>query len=164
MPGRSWGKAPLRSPTVFNFFRPGYILSGTTTLAAGAVVPEFQLVNESSVAGYLNFMQTTIDTGITYYDSASNSNILEFKAAYTTEIALAESPTRANPSDLVNRINLLLAGGQLSTATVSAITAAVGSMLGTVTGNATQTTTNLRRRVCATVLMVMASAEYLIQK
>ena len=162
--GTQLGQSPLRSPTVFNFFRPGYVLSGTTTLAAGAVVPEFQLVNESSVAGYLNFMQTTIDSGINYYDSASHSNILEFKAAYTTEIALAESPTRANPSDLVNRVNLLLAGGQLSTTTVSTITAAVGSMLGTVTGNATQTAANLRMRVCATVLMVMASAEYLIQK
>jgi hypothetical protein len=37
-------------------------------------------------------------------------------------------------------------------------------MAGTVTGNATQTATNLRKRVCASVLMVMASAEYLIQK
>ncbi len=162
--GTRLGQSPLRSPTVFNFFRPGYVLPGTTALAAGAVVPEFQLVNESSVAGYLNFMQTTIDTGITYYDSATNSNILEFKAAYTAEIALAESPTRASPGDLINRINLLLSGGQLSAATVTTITTAVGTMAGTVTGNATQTATNLRKRVCATVLMVMASAEYLIQK
>jgi hypothetical protein len=34
----------------------------------------------------------------------------------------------------------------------------------TVAGNSAATAINLRRRVCATVLLVMASAEYLIQK
>mgnify|MGYP003353064710 CR=1 FL=1 len=58
----SLGQSPLTSPSVFNFFRPGYVPPGTA-LSAGAVAPEFQLVSESSVAGYLNFMQTTIDTG-----------------------------------------------------------------------------------------------------
>ena len=65
---------------------------------------------------------------------------------------------------MVNRINLLLSGGQLSGTTLGTITTAVGSMAGTVAGNANATTTNLRKRVCAAVLMVMASAEYLIQK
>ena len=153
--GTRLGQSPLRSPSVFNFFRPGYVPPGTA-LSAGAVVPEFQLVNESSVAGYLNFMQSVIDTGI--------GGATGLVAAYTAEIALAESPTAASPSNLVNRINLLLGAGQLSSATVNTITTAVGSMAGTVANNATTTATNLRRRVCATVLMVMASAEYLIQK
>ena len=54
--GASLGQTAMRSPSVFNFFRPGYVPPGTS-LSAGAVAPEFQLVNESSVAGYLNFMQ-----------------------------------------------------------------------------------------------------------
>jgi hypothetical protein len=58
----------------------------------------------------------------------------------------------------------LLSAGQISSATIATITSAVGSMAGTVAGNATTTNTNLRKRVCAAVLMVMASAEYLIQK
>jgi len=33
-----------------------------------------------------------------------------------------------------------------------------------VVNNATTTASNLRKRVCAAVLMVMASSEYLIQK
>ena len=153
--GTRLGQSPLRSPTVFNFFRPGYVPPGTT-LSVGAVAPEFQLVNESSVAGYLNYMQGAIDTGI--------GGVTGLLASYTTEIALAESPNAASPSNLVNRINLLLSAGQLSSTTADTITSAVGSMAGTVAGNATTTATNLRRRVCATVLMVMASAEYLIQK
>ena len=153
--GTRLGQSPLRSPTVFNFFRPGYV-PPSTGLSAGAVAPEFQLVNESSVAGYLNLMQGVIDTGV-----GGAAGLL---AAYTAEISLAESPNAASPSNLVNRINLLLSAGQLSSATVDTITTAVGSMAGTVAGNTTTTGTNLRRRVCATVLMVMASAEYLIQK
>ena len=151
--GSRLGQSPLRSPSVFNFFRPGYVPPGTT-LSAGAVAPEFQLVSEASVAGYLNLMQSVIDTG----------GVTGLQAAYTAEIALSESPTAANPVSLVNRINLLLAAGQLGSATVATIATAVGSMAGTVAGNATTTATNLRRRVCATVLMVMASAEYLVQK
>lgn len=154
-PGTRLGQSPLRSPSVFNFFRPGYVPSGTT-LSAGTVVPEFQIVNESSVAGYLNYMQTAIDTGV--------GGATGLKANYTTEITLAESPSKASPSDLVNRINLLMSGGQLSADTVNTITTAVGSMAGTITGNATQTATNLRRRVCAVILMVMSCAEYLVQK
>jgi uncharacterized protein (DUF1800 family) len=153
--GTRLGQSPLRSPTVFNFFRPGYVPPGTA-LSAGAVAPEFQLVNESSVAGYLNYMQSVIDTGI-----GGAAGLL---GTYTAEIALTESPSAANPTNLVNRINLLLSGGQLSTATVGTITNAVGSMAGTVAGNANTTAMNLRRRVCAAVLLVMASAEYLIQK
>jgi len=158
-PGTRLGQSPLRSPSVFNFFRPGYALPGTTALAAGAVVPEFQLVNESSVAGYLNYMQSVIDTGISDATGAADCT-----ATYATEIALAESPSAASPSDLVNRINLLLSAEQLSAATVKTITDAVGSMPKTVVGNSAQSAINLRRRVCATVLLVMASAEYLIQK
>lgn len=158
-PGTQLGQSPLRSPSVFNFFRPGYALPGTTALAAGAVVPEFQLANESSVAGYLNYMQGVIDTGI-----SDVTGTADFTATYATEIALAESPSAVSPSDLVNRINLLLSAGQLSAATVASITVAVGSMPKTVVGNSASTATNLRRRVCATVLLVMASAEYLIQK
>jgi hypothetical protein len=120
------------------------------------VAPEFQLVNESSVAGYLNYMQGAIDTGI--------GGAAGLMAAYTSEIALAESPSATSPTNLVNRINLLLSAGQISSATIATITSAVGSMAGTVAGNATTTSTNLRKRVCAAVLMVMASAEYLIQK
>ncbi len=153
--GTRLGQSPLRSPTVFNFFRPGYV-PPATSLRAGTVAPEFQLVNESSVAGYLNYMQGAIDTGV--------GGATGLVAAYTAEIALAERPSAASPSQLVERINLLLSGGQLSAATVATITTAVGSMAGTVVGNATTTATNLRKRVCATVLMVMASAEYLIQK
>lgn len=146
-PGTRLGQSPLRSPSVFNFFRPGFVPPGTT-LGAGQVAPEFQLVNESSVGGYLNFLMGVIDSGLVSGD---------VKAAYTAEIALATSPSAANPSALVQRINRLLCAGQLSVATANTITSTVGAM---ASGNAAQ----LRQRVCAAVLLAMASAEYLVQK
>jgi hypothetical protein len=57
----------------------------------------------------------------------------------------------------------MLCAGQISSATVSLITTAVGSMPGVVPSSTT-TATNMRYRVCATVLLTMACAEYLIQK
>jgi hypothetical protein len=97
-------------------------------------------------------MNNAIDRGI-------NGNS-DMKAAYGAELALAAG---SSPAALVARLNLLLCAGQLSTATANTITAAVGSMAGTVTSTTT-TATNLRNRVCAAVLMVMACSDYLIQK
>ena len=51
------GQSPLRSPSVFNFFRPGYVPPNTAIAAAGKQAPEFQLLNETTTAGYINFMQ-----------------------------------------------------------------------------------------------------------
>ena len=56
-PTPSLGQSPLRSPSVFNFFRPGYVPPNTAIATAGKVAPEFQLHNETTTAGYINFMQ-----------------------------------------------------------------------------------------------------------
>jgi uncharacterized protein (DUF1800 family) len=139
------GQSPLRSPSVFNFFRPGYV-PPSGSLSVGSVAPEFQLVNETSVSGYLNFMTGVISNGISSGD---------IKAAYTTELALVLDPVA-----LVQRLNTQLCAGQLSSATQTLIVTALNATPVT----ATSTDAIKRNRICAAVLMVMASAEYLIQK
>lgn len=143
--GTRLGQSPLRSPSVFNFFRPGYV-PPSTALSNGAVVPEFQLVNESSVGGYLNFMLGIVNAG---------SNSGDMKAAYAAELALVTDATA-----LLQRLNLLLCAGQLSVATQTLMVGALNATAVT----ATSSDTVKRNRVCAAVLMVMASSEYLIQK
>ena len=140
--GTQLGQSPLRAPSVFNFFRPGYVPPGTA-LSIGAVAPEFQLVNESSVGGYLNYLQSVIANGI---------NSGDIKAAYAAELALV-----ADTTALLARVNLQLCAGQLSAASQTLILSAL---------NAMPITTDLqkRNRVYAAVLMVMASADYLVQK
>jgi uncharacterized protein (DUF1800 family) len=139
------GQSPLRSPSVFNFFRPGYV-PPTSTLSAGSVVPEFQLVNESSVGGYLNYIAGVISNGI---------NSGDIKATYTAELNVV-----TDAAALVQRINTLLSGGQLSSASQTLIVTALNATPVTAASSAA---TKLNR-ICAAVLMVMASAEYLVQK
>jgi uncharacterized protein (DUF1800 family) len=139
------GQSPLRSPSVFNFFRPGYV-PPSATLSAGAVAPEFQLVNESSVGGYLNYMSGVVNTGI---------NSGDIRAAYTAELAIV-----TDSQALINRLNKLLCAGQLSAATQTLMVNALNA----TTVTAASSDTVKRNRVCGAVLMVLASAEYLVQK
>ena len=39
--GEQLGQSPLRAPSVFNFFRPGYVPPGTALATADATAPEF---------------------------------------------------------------------------------------------------------------------------
>ena len=62
-PATRLGQSPLRSSSVFNFFRPGYVPPNSAIGSAGLVAPEFQITNESSVVGYVNFMQSVVSKG-----------------------------------------------------------------------------------------------------
>ena len=160
-PATQLGQSPLRPGSVFNFFRPGYVPPSTALSASQTPAPEFQLVNESSVGGYLNYLQGVIRNGIfvgapELPNNASNANNgFDITAPYTAELALA-----ADAAALVKRLALLLCAGQLSAANQMLIINAL---------NATPVTAASpdgvkRDRVGAAVLMVMASSDYLVQK
>jgi uncharacterized protein (DUF1800 family) len=142
-PANRLGQSPWRSPSVFNFFRPGYVPPGHELAANQITAPEFQLVNESTVAGYLNFMQSVISNGISSGD---------VKANYAHELSLA-----ADPPALLAHLNLRLAASAIHPTTVTELSAAVATI------NASNATGQLNR-VRAAILLVMASPEYLIQK
>ena len=160
-PANQIGQSPLRSSSVFNFFRPGYVPPSTALSANQTPAPEFQLVNESSVGGYLNAMQNIIRTGFFVNapdlpQNASNaSNGYDITATYTAELALV-----LDPPALVKRLGLLLCAGQLSAATQTLIVTALNA----TPVIAASTDAVKLNRVAAAVLMVMASSEYLIQK
>ena len=139
-PATRLGQSPLRSPSVFNWFRPGYVPAGTAIAAAALVAPEFQVSNESSVAGYVNFMQAAIP-----------GTRFDLKLAYTAELALVD-----NPSALVDHVQLLLCAGQLSATSRQTIVDAVTAM---PAGTASQRSS----RVHAAILLVMASPDFLVR-
>jgi uncharacterized protein (DUF1800 family) len=152
------GQSPLRSPSVFNFFRPGFVPPGTALAATKTPAPEFQLVNETTVGGYLNYMQDKIRTGF-YTGNPAVPNFtngeaynITIAATYTKELAIV-----TDAAALVRRMNLILCAGQMSAATQATITSAVNSM-------PTATANNKLDRVSAAVLLTMACPEYLIQK
>ena len=155
------GQSPLRSPSVFNFFRPGYVPPSTALATTKAVAPEFQIVNESTVGGYLNYLQGVVRNGLYVNapdqpNAGSNaSNGYDITAAYTGELALV-----ADATALVKRLSLLLCADQLAASTQTLIVNALNATPVT----AASTDAVKRNRVAAAVLMVMASAEYLVQK
>jgi uncharacterized protein (DUF1800 family) len=143
----SLGQSPLRSPSVFNFFRPGYVPPSTSLSEAGATAPEFQIVNETTVSAYLNFMQTTIERG-----TGTSNNVA---ASYSRELALV-----GDAKALVDHLCLTLAAGQVSDASRIIMVNALNARA--ITANSSATDRN--RRVWAAVLMVMGCPEYLVQK
>jgi uncharacterized protein (DUF1800 family) len=141
------GQSALRSPSVFNFFRPGYVPANTAIATNSLVAPEFQLINESSTPGYVNFMTSAI--------GSTNGVGGDVKAAYTSELAIAHDSTA-----LLDRICLLLAANQITDATKATIKTALDA----TTVTQTSTTAEKQRRVYMAVLLVMASPDYLVQK
>jgi hypothetical protein len=154
------GQSPLRSPSVFNFFRPGYVPPGTALASTLAPAPEFQLVNETTVGGYLNFMQNAIRSGFNIGNPAvpgvAYANYAnDITCSYTAELALV-----LDPAALVRRLNLRLCAGQMSAANQALIAGALATPALTASSSASQKLD----RVAAAVLLVLASAEYLVQK
>ena len=105
------------------------------------VAPEFQLTNESSVVGYINFMQVVVSLGVG-----------DVKGDYSAVLPLAETGQA-----LVDELNLVLAAGQLSAATVTLIVGAIDSM-------PKGTDATRLNRIYAALVMVMASPEFIVQK
>lgn len=154
------GQSPLRAPSVFNFFRPGYVPPATALADSKSTAPEFQLVNETTVGGYLNFMQGVIQRGIncpepTVPQAAYTNYQYDVKASYAAELALV-----TDAAALVRHLSLVLCAGQLSASTQTLMVTALNA----TTVTATSTDSVKLNRVAAAVLMVMACAEYLIQK
>ena len=149
-PAAQLGQSPLRSPSVFNFFRPGYIPPNSKSGAIGLVSPEAQITSETSVAGYLNYMRTNISSGV----GTSTNGIRDIQADYSAELALATDPDK-----LVDRVNLLLAAGRLSTTARNQIRDAVAS----VVISTSNPDGDKKNRVYLAVYLTMAAPEYILQ-
>ena len=134
-----------RSPSVFNFYRPGYVAPGTESAAAGMVAPELQITTAASVTGYANFMDDFIfnDDGRT-----------DFAPNYETELALA-----GDAAALVDHLDLLLTSNSLTAATRSQVIDAVNAI---TSGSAGFTRDELRVRIA--ILFIMTSSDYIISR
>jgi hypothetical protein len=131
----------MRSGSVFNFFRPGYVPPNSPVGDAALVAPELQITNESTVVGYVNFMQRMV--------SQTNTDLV---ADYSSLLKLV-----SDPAGLVKELNLVLAAGQLSDATVSTIVSAIGGM-------ASETDAQKNNRIYAALTLVLAAPEFIVIK
>jgi uncharacterized protein (DUF1800 family) len=143
------GEMALRSPSVFNWFAPGYVPPGTSLEKAGLLAPEMEMTDVSTVVGYLNYMQAAI--------GADPINGPDVFSNYTTEIALA-----ATPDQLVDRVNLLLMAGEMDSTLRSQILAAVSS-IAIPSGDQNAINAALTNRVETAIYLTMAAPSYAAQ-
>jgi uncharacterized protein (DUF1800 family) len=149
----SLGQSPLAAPSVFNFYRPGYSPPNTKIGTAGLVAPEMQIVDEVTVAGYANSLQTAITSGI------GTGN--DVRVALTAEVAVAN-----DPAVLAERMNTLLLYGSMSAPLKQRIVDSVtGVTVPASTGtNQAAIDTALLNRARLALYLTMVSPDYLTQR
>jgi len=143
-PSTALAESPLQSPNVFFFFQPGYIPPQTALQPLGITAPEFGIVNENSVAGYMNFIMKLIAHGI--------GGVM---GNYTALTPLVNQG--GNSAALLAQLNVLLAAGQISDPSLGVMQAALDTINVTSAAGA-------NNRLYAALTLVMSAPEYLIQK
>jgi hypothetical protein len=101
------------------------------------------------VAGYVNTMNATVNTGI----GAGN----DVRSAYAAETVIAD-----NATTLIDRLDRLLLYGQMSVSLRSSLTSAINSIA--ISGTQAQMDAARLNRTKVAILMVMTSPEYLTQR
>jgi uncharacterized protein (DUF1800 family) len=96
---------PTYSPSVFNFFRPGYQPPGLLT-QAGLVGPAFQITDSYSSISFPNKLWEMTQNGLAYYGTYS------FPPDYADLL-----PVSGDAGLLADQVNLLFCGGSMSAAT-----------------------------------------------
>ncbi len=138
------GESPLRAPSVFNFFRPGFVPANSHMADAGLAAPEFGIVTESTIAGYLNFLMSFISKGLK-----------DVVPDYTSLISIV-----TDDAALVDWLNLHFAAGQLSATTIATVRNALDVYPVTAKSDNAKRLDTLK----SAIFMVMASPDYLVQK
>lgn len=135
-------QASLRSPTVFNFFHPDYVLPGPIA-AAGLVAPEFEITDAAFSISVPNFLR-----GYIFNATNSNPDTLVLDLSYEQTLA-------GSPSALLDHLALVTGGGTLPQATRDRVT----TML-----NAMPTSASALERVQRAILVIATSPAGSIQR
>ena len=153
-------QTPLRSPTVFNFFFPDFRFPGALA-SAGLTTPEFQLTSDTSVAVQMNFMESGFlsDPNTNGLSSFSSGAIALDVGPWMT---LADTSNTGIPG-LVDTLNSLLTGGQLSTAARNTIVPYVANTTNFPYGTP-PTDSQMRDRVRAVAHLIAISPDFIIQR
>ncbi len=139
----------LYAPSVFGFFRPGYVPPNTGFSARGATSPEFQIVNESTTANWINKAEALSGNGLGWTGTAN-----DVSSNYST---LAGLSAAGNLAGMLDHLNLLLFAGRMSPTLRQSILDAVGGV-----GGSDSASHLYRARVAA--FIALASPEYITQR
>jgi uncharacterized protein (DUF1800 family) len=117
----SINEAPLRSPTVFNYYHADYVLPGPVA-EAGLVVPEFEITDDNYAINVPNVLRTFANATL----PATTAD------PYTVTLNLDYEKTLAsNPAALTDYLSTILCANSLSTAARSSIIATLTALQST---------------------------------
>ena len=162
-PGTQLAQSPLRARSVFNFYRPGYVPQGGPAQRLGLALPEMQITDESTVAGYVNFMATAVEKGVGAHGLDGGAARPDVQPDYRASLRLAR-----DPASLVADTTARLLGPAANDTLVAQLTGAVASI--TVPerkadgSNQHRIDVALHNRVHAATLLTLASPEFVTQK
>lgn len=149
-PGSQLGQTPMRAPSVFNFYRPGYRPPQTLIADQGLVAPEMQITTEASVLGYANFVAQILESGWGEWNSSLNRADIAFDFSIWTHLA-------TNPSALIDELATRLTGRALAEpARAPAITA--------LSAMPSASSYQKRQRIQAAILIVAVSPDFSVQQ
>ena len=141
----SIGALPFRSPSVFNFYRPGYVASNSQTGDAGLVAPELQIFNGPNIIAFLNRMNAMITRNETAHDF--------YIPQYTELLAVADDSMM-----LANRLNLLYTAGRMSEGTLQDLANVIETVV--IAGSDEEQDADRRNRVNVGTLLTVSSVEF----
>jgi uncharacterized protein (DUF1800 family) len=173
------GQTPLGSPTVFNFFEPGYKFPGLLA-NAGLVTPEFQISSDTNVIRQANFLFAGIyhttstnstssltsgyTNGFSSFAGGAHDIMMDFSRWMGPRTSGSDYWTNnANLRELIRELSRILMAGQMSQAMEDHIydfvtnTANIGYA-------ASPTEAERRNRVRAVIYFIAVSPEHAIQR
>ncbi len=139
-------QAALRSPTVFNFYHPGYVLAGPLA-SAGLVAPEFEITDATFTINVPNDLRTFVFATAT---GTSSSVPVTIAPDFTLEQTLVATPTK-----LLDHLAAVLCQGNMPQATRDRITTALTAL---------PATTSALEKVQTAVLLTLTSPAAATQK
>ncbi|WP_230178098.1 DUF1800 family protein [Aquabacterium sp. CECT 9606] len=149
------GQTPMRAPSVFNFFRPGYKPPQTDLADQGLVAPEMQITSETSVLGYANYVAQMLEDGLGQYNYNTQRSDIRFDLSSFD--ALVDKPTADAPQQLITAVAQKILGGPPASELNALMLTGVGKMPNT-------TLADKRRRIKAAILMVAVSPQFIVQQ
>lgn len=145
------GQHPFRAPSVFNFFRPGFVAPNSATSGSGLVAPELQIENEASAVGYANIMSRYVRDKTPEISGTSGD---AFAPTFSAELPLAD-----DVDALIDRLDLLLTYGRLTPETRERIRTILEAM--EIRENSAEQDRDARVRMA--VQLVVTSTEFMTQ-
>ena len=159
----------MRAPSVFNFYRPGYSPAGTPVARAGLVAPEMQITQESSVAGYADYLDRFVGGTSIYIvglgDMIPHPDGERHSGGQAREIKFNLEPLIAKAKDvnqLLDEINVLFLNGRMQSDTRTIIHRAVSEAV--PKRNNDDMRRVYRERVSLALYLALLSTDYLVLK